>query len=388
MTMGTKSEVWREHLPRYLEASRKQKKGILNHLEAVLKMHRKAVIRALKREQLRNPEKPPSRRGRKILYGAGVTATLKECWEIAGEICAERLKPILVEYVRILQRDGMWPHREHDTALLCKMSLGTMKNRIRVFEKAKAGGGRSTTKPSQLKELIPIRRGPWTNPEPGYGEIDTVAHCGSTLLGSFCYSVNFTDIATTWTESAAQRDKGQLRTQESIERIKERLPFPLKGLDPDSGSEFINWHLKAWCDTHRIELSRSRPNHKNDNAHIEQKNYAGIRKFVGYSRIDRDEAIALLDKLYAGPLRLYTNFFQPSMKCLEKVRVGSRYVRKYDTPQTPYQRMQAHAQVAQSAKDELAKTYATLNPKTLRQEIDCSIAKILKIQRQSNTLVR
>lgn len=220
---------------RYLQASRRGKSKILNYLVDVLAMHRKAVIRALKREQMRNPEKPSKKRGRKLLYGPGVTAALRECWEIAGEICAERLKPILAEYVRILQRDRMWVHRKSDTHLLHRMSLGTMKNRIRVFEKAKAGGGRSATKPSNLKELIPIRRGPWTNPEPGYGEIDTVAHCGSTLLGSFAFSVNVTDIATTWTESAAQRDKGQIRTRESIERIKERLPFPLKGLDPDSG---------------------------------------------------------------------------------------------------------------------------------------------------------
>ena len=386
--MGTKVEVLREHLPEYLQALRKRKKEILDLLEALLKMHRKAVIRALKREQLRNPEKPPVRRGRKVRYGPGATAALKEVWEIAGGICAERLQPILAEYVRILQRDRMWAHRQNDTALLLRMSLGTLKNRIRAFEKAKSGGGRSTTKPGNLKELIPIRRGPWDHPEPGYGEIDTVAHCGSTLAGSFCYSVNFTDIATGWVESAAQRDKGQMRTRGSIAEIMRRLPFSLKGLDPDSGSEFVNWHLYAWCKERKIDLSRSRPNHKNDNAHIEQKNYAGIRKFVGYSRIDRDEAIGLLDELYAGPLRLYINFFQPSMQCLEKIRIGSRYVRKYDAPQTPYQRVLADVRVMQAVKDELTGIYTTLNPKMLRLKIDRSIAKILNIQRRGNALVR
>lgn len=386
--MGTKKEVLEEHLSKYLKASRKGKTKILDHLTVALKMHRKAVIRALRREQLRNPEKPPKKRGRKLLYGAGVTAALRECWEIGGEICAERLKSILGEYVHILQRDRMWTHRQSDTTLLFRMSLGTMKNRIRDFEKAKASGGKSTTKPGNLKEVIPVRTGPWENPEPGYGEIDTVAHCGSTLLGSFCYSVNFTDIATSWVESVAQRDKGQMRTRESIEEIARRLPFPLKGLDPDSGSEFVNWHLYGWCKEQKIELSRSRPNHKNDNAHIEQKNYAGIRKFAGYSRIDRDRAIALLDDLYAGPLRLYLNFFQPSMKCLEKVRIGSRYVRTYDMPQTPYQRVLADPRIDQTVKDKLAGIYATLNPKKLRQEIDRHIAKILKIQRQSNIVVR
>lgn len=373
--MGTKKEVLGEHLSRYLKASRNGKSRILDHLTAALAMHRKAVIRALRREQLHNPEKPPKKRGRKLLYGPGVTAALRECWEIGGEICAERLKPILAEYVRILQRDRMWTHRERDTALLFRMSLGTMKNRIRDFEKAKAGGGRSTTKPSNLKEVIPVRTGPWEDPEPGYGEIDTVAHCGSTLAGSFCYSVNFTDIATGWVESAAQRDKGQVRTRESIGEIMRRLPFLLKGLDPDSGSEFVNWHLYGWCKERQIELSRSRPNHKNDNAHIEQKNYAGIRKFIGYSRIDRERAIALLNKLYAGPLRLYINFFQPSMQCQEKIRIGSRYFRKYDEPQTPYQRVFRDQRVAPVVKAELNGIYATLNPKKLRQEIDRLICR-------------
>jgi len=379
--MGTKKEVLEEHLSGYPKASRKGKSKTLDHLTEVLQMHRKAVIRALRREQLRDPEKPPKKRGRKILYGPGVTAALRECWEIGGEICAERLQAMLKEYVRILKRDQMWTHRERDTMLLLRMSLGTMKNRVRDFEKAKAGGGRSTTKPSNLKEVIPVRTGPWENPEPGYGEIDTVAHCGSTLLGSFCYSVNFTDIATGWVESASQRDKGQLRTQESIAEIRRRLPFPLRGLDPDSGSEFVNWHLYGWCKERKIELSRSRPNHKNDNAHIEQKNYAGIRKFVGYSRIDQDEAIALLNELYASPLRLYINFFQPSMQCLEKVRIGSRYFRKYDEPRTPYQRVLQDQRVSEEVKEQLQRRYATLNPKVLRKEIDRLISKILKIQR-------
>lgn len=264
------------------------------------------------------------------------------------------------------------------------MSEATMKRRIAKFIRIKAGGGRSMTKPSNLKELIPVRTGPWKNPEPGYGEIDTVVHCGSTLAGNMAYTVNFTDIATGWGESAAQINKGQIRTKESIERIEKRLPFPLKGLDPDTGSEFINWHLKEWCDTHQpqIDLSRSRPNHRNDNAHIEQKNYTGVRKFLGYSRIDTEEAVAVMNELYAGPLRLYRNFFQPSMKCMEKARVGSRYIRKYDYPQTPYQRVLSEDRIEQNIKDELSGVYATLNPKVLRNEIDRLIAKIFKIQRQ------
>jgi len=187
-------------------------------------MHRKAVIRAFQRECRRDTAVPRRKSGPRIVYDGRVTVAIKELWEIAGCICAERLHPLLFEYVRILTRDGMWRHDRATTEKLLAISLGAMKGRIAGFARIKAGGGRSTTKPSDLKELIPIRRGPWKNPKPGYGEIDTVVHCGHTLLGSMAYTVNFTDIATGWLEMAAQIDKGQERTLESIKQIKERLP--------------------------------------------------------------------------------------------------------------------------------------------------------------------
>ena len=246
--MATKQEVFKEHLRAYLKAPKQEKTIILNGLAQTLGMHRKSVIRALKREQMRSERSSRTKAGRRTTYTPDVVAALKEVWEIAGTICAERLHPIVSEYVRILKRDQMWHHGKTTTEKLLRMSEGTMKNRIGRFVRLKAGGGRSTTKPSDLKEIIPIRRGPWDNPLPGFGEIDTVVHCGHTLSGDMAYTVNFTDIATMWTESAGQLNKGQGRTCESIAEMKRRLPFPLKGLDPDTGSEFINWHLKAWCD--------------------------------------------------------------------------------------------------------------------------------------------
>lgn len=131
-----------------------------------------------------------------------------------------------------------------------------------------------------------MRTGPWENPPPGYGEIDSVAHCGHTLLGDFAYTINYTDIATSWAECVAQKNKGQRATLESIKMIRGRLPWTVKGLDPDTGSEFVNWHCKAWCDAEQIALTRSRPNHRNDNAHVEQKNYTVVRKALGYIRIE------------------------------------------------------------------------------------------------------
>lgn len=338
-------------------------------------------IRALKREQNRDPWKEQGKAGRPLIYGPGVTVALKEVWEISGELCAERLKPMILEYLAILIRDDMWPHDDEITGQLQVMSLATMKRRIRVFQRIKLGGGRSTTKPSNLKEIIPIRRGPWENPDPGYGEIDTVVHCGSTLSGEMAYTVNFVDIATFWSESSAQINKGQQRTKNSIIEIKRRLPFPLLGLDPDTGSEFINWILKGWCDQEKVELTRSRPNHKDDNAHIEQRNFTNVRKLLGYSRIDCQEAVDLMNKLYAGPWRWYVNFFQPVMQCQEKKRIGSRYIRRYDIPKTPYQRVLADQRIDTKIKEKLTQEYASLNPKTLRREIDILVKKIFEVQK-------
>src|SRR3989344_8694034 len=381
MTMATKKEVLREHLPRYLKASRKEKKDILDHLVPILGIHRKAVIRALKREQNADPWRSRGKAGRRAVYTPDVTAALKEVWKISGELCAERLHPVLSEYMRILERDKMWRWGDETTWKLRAMSQSTMKRRIDGFVRAKLGGGRSTTKPSDLKEVIPIRRGPWENPEPGYGEIDTVVHCGTTLSGDMAYTVNFVDIATFWSESAAQINKGQTRTKESIEEIKDRLPFPLLGLDPDTGSEFINWVLKGWCDAEGIELIPSPANHKNDNAHIEQRNFTNVRKLLGYSRIDTEEAVALMNELYAGPWRLYVNFFQPVMQCQEKKRIGSRYVRRYDVPKTPYQRVMADKRIDIGVKEKLTQQYVSLNPKTLRREIDILVKKIFEAQK-------
>lgn len=380
--MATKKEVIGEHLAVYLQASRREKKRILDHLTGILGMHRKAVIRALKREQMRDPLKPRSKAGHPLMYTPDVTVALKEVWDIAGELCAERLHAILAEYVAILERDDMWTHGDEATYKLRAMSLATMKRRIMGFIRIKLGGGRSTTKPSDLKEIIPIRRGSWENPAPGYGEIDTVVHCGPTLSGDMAYTVNFVDIATFWSESSAQINKGQMRTLESIADIRGRLPFPLRGLDPDTGSEFINWVLKGWCDQEKIELTRSRPNHKNDNAHIEQRNFTNVRKLLGYSRIDTQEAVDLMQELYRGPWRLYVNFFQPVMQCTGKVRIGSRYRRTYDTARTPYQRVLADHRISQDIKDALIRQYATLNPKMLRQQIDRLVRKIFQTQKR------
>lgn len=378
MIMATKQEIFKEKLSEYLAASKQEKKQILDAVCAVTGVHRKAAIRRFRTLQL-FPYSGKERRGRKLTYGLGITSLIRELWEVSGRICAQRLHPVIPEYIRILKRDGMWHYDEDRTQLILLASIATIKRRIDSFERIKKGGGRGTTKPSHLKEIIPIRRGPWHNPDPGKGEVDTVAHCGHTLSGDFCYTVQYTDIATVWMCLGGQWNKGEEETRKSIERIKERLPFRLKGIDPDSGSEFINWHLKGWCDAHKIEMTRTRPYMKNDHARIEQKNYTNIRHVVGYTRFDDPRHVAILNELY-DVLEEYINFFVPSMVCVKKERLGSRYIRRYDTAATACTRVLAHPAIDTDVKEKLRQKYATLNPMILKQKCDRILGKLFKIK--------
>ena len=379
MTMRTKQEIFKEKLGEYLMADKENKSRILDAVCQIAKVHRKAAIRRFKTLQLR-PSSWQRKRSDRITYGPAVAAALKEIWEIANCICAERIHPVIPEYVRVLKQDGMWKHDEETTRLLLQASLGTIKNRLALFENIKRRGGRGTTKPSDLKEIIPIRRGPWQNPPPGKGEVDTVAHCGYTISGDFCYTVQYTDVSTIWTCLAAQWNKGEAATIRSMERIQSHLPFPLLGIDPDSGSEFINWNLKRWCDTRAVDMTRTRPYMKNDHARIEQKNYTNIRHIVGYARFDDARHVAILNELY-DVLEDYINFFLPSVKCVEKIRTShSRTKRRYDTAQTAYHRVLGCDNISEEIKEKLRLKYATLNPRILKQKCDRIIAKLAKIR--------
>lgn len=378
--MATKVEIFREKLEAYLRGSKEDKSRILDAVSSVTGHNRKAAIRRF--HNLRNQSRHrQEKRGRKRTYDNRLVPPLKELWEISGRICAERLHPHIHEYIRVLKRDRMWAHGEEETALLLRASLATVKRRIDVFPRIKKGGGRSTTKPSDLKEIIPVRRGPWQNPPPGFGEVDTVAHCGSTISGDFTYTVQYTDVATIWTCLAAQWQKGEEATVKSIERIAASLPFPLLGIDPDSGSEFINWHLKGWCDGHapKIEMTRARPYMKNDHARIEQKNYQNVRHVVGYTRFDDPRQVEIMNELYDA-LEDYINFFVPSMKCVRKERARSKTVRVYDKAQTAYERVLVRPDIGDEIKEKLLQKYATLNPKILKQKCDRIIEKLLRIR--------
>ena len=380
MTMDAKNEVFERFQKEYWGATRKRKSEILHTVCAVTGMHNKAVVRKFRALRLHDAG-IPERRGRRVYYTHDVTLALRAVWEAANEICGELLHPMIAEYVTILERDKLWTHSDETTGKLLAMSEGTVKVRVGGFMKArKKRGGMSTTSPSLLKHIIPIATGPWEDAVPGEGQIDTVAHCGDSVAGDFIYTVNYTDMATYWVIPRAQWNKGQEATLDSIKTIRECLPFPLRGLHPDSGSEFVNWLCKDWCDAGEIALTRSRPNKKNDNCYVEERNGHIVRKFLGYTRLDARETVGAVNALY-DVLAVYLNHFVPSRRTKEKVRIGAKYVRTYAKAMTPYARALAHPKISSEIKAMLRIAHDALNPLLLKREVDRLQATIFAKQK-------
>ena len=372
MHMATTNDIFERYLTEYLQADIARKGTILNAVTEVTGMHRKAAIRKFRALQLRDTERE-ERRGRPVYYTKDVDAALYDIWEAANQTCGELLYPIIEEYVTILARDGLWCHGDEATGKLPAMKEHTVRRRVGGFlRKHGLRTGLSATRPSHLKSIIPIFRGPWDSLSPGHGQLDTVAHCGESLAGSFVWTANYTDAATYWIVPRAQWNKGEAATRISIEAIEARLPFPLAELHPDSGGEFINWHLKKWCDAHKppIALSRSEPGKKNDNMYVEERNGHVVRRYLGYIRLDDPDAVPLVNELY-DVLALYLNHFIPVRRTIAKERVGARYRRTFEKHgRTPYTRTLEHAKVTKAVKTALRQEHATLNPLLLKREID------------------
>lgn len=386
MTMATKHEVLREHLKDWLEANgdKKRRAKIAQVVCEAIRIHPKSVSRAFRRLQMSDAssrESGGSRRGRRPVYGQDVTAALFQIWEVGDYPCGELLHPIVSEYVTVLGRDGEWKHGQAPTDLLLHMSLGTMKRRVLgLAKKHGRSRGMSSTKPSSLKSIIPIFKGPWDGLSPGVGQIDTVAHCGDTLLGNFVFTVNYTDVATYWVIPRAQWNKGQVATAESLQTIRAKLPFEMRGLHPDTGSEFINWNLKAWCDKEHIDLTRSEPGKKNDNMYVEERNGHIVRRYLGYTRYDAPETVIIINELY-DVLALYVNHWKPVRRQLKRERIGSKYVRVYEArAKTPYQRVLEHPSISEEVKRRLQEEHETLNPLHLKKRIDMLKMKAYKLQ--------
>jgi hypothetical protein len=379
MSLGSKKELLAAIQGRYLSAKKAGKQKILDEFIAATGYHRKYAIRILNRQP--KPKGVKKKVGRRKVYQGEVIQILTRIWEICGRICSKRLKPFLPEMVAVLERHNELHLTQDLRTLLLRMSCATIDRCLRParFEHPH---GLSTTKPGTLlKRAIPIRTyTPWDEERPGFLEIDLVAHCGETTAGQYLNTVTATDIATGWTECLAIPHKTQAAVSEAVQELRKRLPFPLLGLDSDNGSEFINDTLLRYCQSEQITFTRSRPYHKNDQAHVEQKNWSVVRHTIGYDHLETQEELALLQLIYAD-LRRYINFFQPVLKLIGKEHVDGKTNKKYDQASTPYRRVLALNQLPIEVKARLTSIYVQLNPVTLRASIDANVERLWKIVR-------
>ena len=354
---------------RYQRCSKKAKGRLLDEYIALT-----GYNRCYARRVLRNGHKkssvPCQGPGRKKKYGPGVLAALKKIWAILNVPCGKLLVAAMKDVLEALEKSREIRINPKDRHSLCQLSAATADRLLAPERKRLQIKGRSGTKPgSLLKHKIPIRTfADWDNAKPGFLQIDTVGHEGGNSRGDFCQTLDMTDVASGWTELAAVKNKAQVWVFEAITKLRRRLPFPLLGINSDSGGEFINEHLLRYCLSNAITFTRGRANKKNDNCYVEQKNYTAVRQTVGYYRYDTAQELEILNQLYALQ-RLYANFFLPQMKLVEKTREGSKVKKKYDKPRTPYHRLLASRYIAADVKEKLRTQYATLNPAKLHRNM-------------------
>ncbi len=380
MSPRSKKEYLESIFLRYKRATRKEKTSILDEFCSNCGYHRKYAIRVLRKlKRFRRPQL--KRRGRKPVYDTkSILKPLKRIWLKANLPCSKRLKAILPLWLPgYIQTYGELQEKVKDDLL--KISPATIDRLLKPTRVQYKKHGRATTKPGTLlRKQIPIKTNQWDETRPGFLEADTVAHCGDSLMGTFTYTIDFVDIATGWTEQRAVWGKGETGVLEQIKDVEKTLPFPLLGFDSDNGSEFLNYHLLRHFTERKqpVQFTRSRPYHKDDNSHVEQKNWTHVRQWLGYDRLDHPNTVPLLNKLYTRQWRLFHNFFCPSVKLLNKKRVASKTIKLYDKPKTPYQRIMESTHIPESTKLKLKNQLLTLNPFDLRNAMEKKLKNIFK----------
>lgn len=380
MSIQTRKEYLKKVKKRYLKATKREKSVMLTEFVENSGYNNKYAIRILAASH----EYKSKCINRKIHY----TYTnediywLKKIWEIMDYSCGQRLAPQLSEIISKLVKFKELSIPETTQKKLQSIASSTIDARLAKARQEARLKITSTTRPgSMLKKQIPIRTVSWNETRIGCCEMDTVAHCGNSAAGEFIFSLDLTDILTGWTETGAVLGKAQNRIMAGLNEIKNRFPFPIIALDPDNGSEFINWQLFDYCLTNNIQFTRGRPYVKNDNAHIEQKNWTHVRKVFGYKRRETEVELDLMNDLYGDEIRLYKNFFMANKKLIEKKRVGQhgeKIKRIYDKAKPPYQRVLLCEQVDEKIKQRLREQYDTLNPADLRRRIQAKMEKLSK----------
>jgi len=384
MNMATKQSIFKAHLAEWLalRGDRKKRGEMIKEIAHIAKVHPKSVSRSFKRVQLTDTS-VPEQRGRPRYYTTDVIAALREVWDIASEPCGENLHPMISEYIDTQVRVRAWIYSDEATAKLRAMSLGSVKAYVGRFARTRRNfGGRGTTQRGSISAMVPIRVDGWDTAEAGVIQIDTVAHCGDSSAGDFIYTVNATDVATLWGTRRAQWNKGQEATLTSVEAMREDSPFPWRELHPDSGGEFINWHLLRYAHETGLRLTRSRPYHKNDNQYVEERNGHVVRKYLGWQRFDTQETVTTLNALY-DVLTPYLNHFVASRRVVSRERIGARWnVTREKVALTPYQRTLMRTDVSEVVKERLIREHAQLNPRIMLAEIDRLVKRVFAIQRR------
>lgn len=359
------ARAWR---PRYVKANRAEKKRLLDEFVKTTGYKRKWAM-----ELLHHGPPPPrtGRGGRPEKYSPVVVGALREASELSGGLCGKRLAPFLDEFVAGLEAEGAVKLDPELRTQLVSMSAATIDRRLRPFRNQTRPHGLSTTKPGTLlKNQVPVRTyTPWEEQRPGFVEIDLVAHCGTSTAGHYLNTLTVTDVCTGWTECVGVWGKGQLAVFAGLEQVRERLPFPLLGIDSDNGSEFLNAHLVRYCEQEQITFTRSRPYWKNDQAHVEQKNWSVVRRLLGYGRYESEEALAQLNAVYLR-LRLWINHWQPTLKLVSKERDGAKVRKHYDVPQTPYRRVLAAGVLSPTTTEQLEREHNSIGPAALWQSCE------------------
>lgn len=363
--MATRRELIEAIASRYHAATRVEKKTILDEFIKVTGYHRKHAIRSLKRTNGELTASAPRSR----IYGEAVRSALTILWEAADRICGKRLKQAIPTLVDAMERHEHLHLDVEVRRLLLAMSAATMDRILKPVRETGKQGRRRSAINTPLRKSIAVRTfNDWNDPPPGFFEMDMVAHCGKSVAGSHAHSLVLTDIASGWTEAAAMVVREQTLITITVEEIRVKLPFAMLGLDVDNDSAFINETVVDYCKDRELDLTRSRAYKKNDQAWIEQKNGAVVRRLVGYGRLEGAVATAALGKLHEVA-RLYVNFFQPSFKLKSKTRAGAKVTKKYHVPATPYERLLTDDRVTDKSKKQLRQIFATLDPVQLLNQI-------------------
>lgn len=388
MSLDERRKYLKLVVPRYAKAGRRERGKLLTEMGAVTGLHRKSLTRLMNAPSLERAPRRPRFRGRR--YGVAVAAVVRVVWESLDYVCAERLTPVLVDTAQQLARWEEVTLTPEVKAKLRSISRATVQRLLQRFQQDTPKlPRRKPQPPNRLLREVPMGRLSWATDAPGSFETDLVHHCGPVAAGDYIHTLQLVDIATGWSERVAVLGRSQVAMEKAFRRVQARLPFPIRHLHPDNGSEFFNDHLIRYFgeEVTGLQLSRSRPYHKNDNRFVEQKNSTLVRAYLGYERLDNSTQGQALNALY-DQLWLYYNLFQPVLHMVGKEVVDGRLCRKWDLAKTPYQRLLDNGILSAEQKSRLAKLYTQTNPRELKRAIYQAVEQLWEHPQSPNTAER